>query len=266
MKKLMIALGLFFTINPGSAQIREMVAVRGGSYAPLYGISGEEKVMVNDFYMDVRPVTHQEFLEFVKAHPQWRRGQVKKLFADIRYLNNWQSEVSIPDQLQDKPVNNVSWFAAKAYCECQGKRLPTVDEWEFVAMASQTKPDARRDSLYSMEILRSYERPKTYLLSVGHSPKNYWGVQDLHGMVWEWTQDFNSIILTGESRNNGNTDKGLFCASGAVGANDLMNYAAFMRYAMRSSLKASFTLTTLGFRCVSDLDRKGALVSAKKSH
>ncbi len=256
MRNLLLALIGWFVISTGLAQTQEMVKVKGDTYTPLYGVAGEGKIAVGDFYMDVRPVTHQDFLEFVKEHPQWQRNQIKRLFADSRYLINWMNEVSIPEDLKDKPVNNVSWFAAKAYCECQGKRLPTVDEWEFAAMASQTKIDARRDSLYNMEILKSYERPKTYLIAVGQSPKNYWGIQDLHGMVWEWTYDFNAIIITGESRNNGNTDKGLFCASGAVGASDLMNYAAFMRYAMRSSLKASFNLTTLGFRCVSDQKRK----------
>lgn len=238
-----------------SAQNIEMALVKGGTYKPLYGSSSEEPINVGGFYMDVTPVTHQDFLEFVKEFPEWQKANVKKLFADERYLATWASDTRIPESLRDKPVNNVSWFAAKAYCECQDKRLPTVDEWEFAAMASHNKADARKDSLYNVSILRNYEKPKTYLIPVGQSPKNYWGIQDLHGLVWEWTLDFNSIIITGESRNNGNTDKGLFCASGAVGASDLMNYAAFMRYAMRSSLKANYSLTNLGFRCVMDTEK-----------
>ncbi|WP_241684804.1 formylglycine-generating enzyme family protein [Cyclobacterium xiamenense] len=147
----------------------------------------------------------------------------------------------------------VSWFAAKAYCECLDKRLPTIDEWEYVAMASTAEKDARKDSLFTRAILSGYEQPKSYLTHVGNQEPNIWEIHDLHGLVWEWAEDFNAIILTGESRNNGNTDLGLFCASGALGANDLMNYAAFMRYAMRSSLKARYSLTNLGFRCAADL-------------
>lgn len=230
----------------------QMVAISGGTYRPLYG-TGEELVQVADFYLDPTPVTHADFLKFVRENPKWRKSEVARLFADERYLLFWEDDDTFPERLKNSPVVQVSWFAAKAYCECLDKRLPTVDEWEYVAMASATEKDARKDSLFTRAILSGYEQPKSYLTHVGNQEPNIWGIHDLHGLVWEWAEDFNAIILTGESRNNGNTDLGLFCASGALGANDLMNYAAFMRYAMRSSLKARYSLTNLGFRCAADL-------------
>lgn len=253
MKKLRLLFLCFMPLMVVWAQESEMALVKGGEYLPLYGIDKEEKVRVNDFYMDVTPVTHAKYLEFVREFSQWRRSKVKKLFADERYLYFWEGDLNVPKELLDKPVNNVSWFAAKAYCECQGKRLPDVDEWEYAAMADTQKADARKDSLFNLAVLKSYETPKTFLRPVGLGQENFWGIHDLHGVVWEWNMDFNSIIITGESRSNGNTDKGLFCAAGAIGATDLMNYAAFMRYAMRSSLKANYNLNTLGFRCVKDV-------------
>jgi len=253
MRKWWLILISCLQISVTYGQTAEMALVKGGDYLPLYGIDKEEKVSVNSFYMDTKPVTHADFLAFVKKFDQWQKSRVRKLFADERYLSSWEGDLQVPEELMDKPVNNVSWFAAKAYCECQGKRLPNVDEWEYAAMADAEKPDARRDSLFNTAVLRTYEKPKTYLIPVGAGEKNYWGIHDLHGMVWEWTLDFNSVIITGESRNNGNTDKGLFCVGGAMGATDLMNYAAFIRYAMRTSLKANYTLNTLGFRCAKDV-------------
>ncbi|WP_304517112.1 formylglycine-generating enzyme family protein [Cecembia rubra] len=252
MRKIFLLLAGLFLINNASAQQSNMALVKGGIYTPLYGIDEQSEVKIRDFYMDINPVTYADYLEFVNKNPKWQKSKVSKLFADGRYLSNWENDFSAPKEFLDKPVTMVSWFAAKAYCECQGKRLPTVDEWEYAAMASASKKDARTDSLYNLSILRSYEEPKTFMKSVGLSKGNFWGIKDMHGMVWEWTQDFNSIILTGESRNNGNTDAGLFCASGAIGAKDMMNYAAFMRYAMRTSLKANYSITTLGFRCAKD--------------
>ena len=70
---------------------------------------------------------------------------------------------------------------------------------------------------------------------------------------WEWTEDFNSVLTTNDSRTAEYDDKGLFCASAATTATDVLNYASFMRYAFRQSLKANYTVANLGFRCAKDL-------------
>lgn len=230
-----------------------MVKINKGTFVPLFGV-GKEKVTINTFLMDIYPVTNQEYLAFVIKNPKWQKSKVLKLFADNNYLRNWTDDFSFNANIKsNSPVTGVSWFAAKEYCSCLGKRLPTTDEWEYVAMASTTKADARKDSMYNQQILYSYETPKTYQNQVGLEKKNYWGVYNLHGLVWEWTLDFNSILISGESRKDVKTDRDLFCASGSVGATDLMNYAAFMRYAFRGSLKANFAVNNLGFRCVKDI-------------
>ncbi len=236
------------------SQSGSMVEVRGGEFLPLYGTKTE--VPVEDFKMDVYPVTNAEFLKFVEDNPRWRKSRVKKLFADENYLRSWKSDLSLGgDMLPNSPVTNVSWFAAKNYCECQGKRLPTVDEWEYVAMANETTPDARTEKSYNQYILSWYETPATFNNPIGKTFKNYWGVYDLHGLVWEWTADFNSVMIGGESRQDSTGDNNLFCGAAAVGATDLMNYAAFMRYAFRGSVKAKYSVKNLGFRCVQDIEK-----------
>jgi formylglycine-generating enzyme required for sulfatase activity len=74
-------------------------------------------------------------------------------------------------------------------------------------------------------------------------------VQDLHGLVWEWTDDFSSLLVDPESRNQGDPDKGRFCGAGALSMDDRDNYAVLMRVAMLSSLQAHDTTANLGFRC-----------------
>lgn len=234
------------------AQDVDMALVKGGWYTPLFG-NKEAGVHVDAFYMDVTPVTHNQYRAFVAAYPRWKRSEVSRLFADEHYLSGWVDDTTPDKTVLNSPVNNVSWFAAKAYCECQGKRLPTVDEWEYAAMADQSRPDARKDSIFNQRIIRGYETPKSHLKAVGNSAANYWGIKDLHGLVWEWTLDFNKIILGDDSRKQDEAGGiELWCGGAAINANDLMNYAAFMRYAMRSSLKARFALTSVGFRCVKD--------------
>ena len=75
----------------------------------------------------------------------------------------------------------------------------------------------------------------------------------MHGLVWEWTYDFNSALTTGESRGNASLDNTFFCGGGSYSSKDLTNYVAFLRYALRSSLKANYTVQNLGFRCVKNI-------------
>lgn len=232
--------------------VANMANIKGGKYIPLYG-RDSQLVTIVDFSMDVFPVSNSDFLAFVYTNKRWRKYEVKNIFADGHYLNEWENDTTLGKQMNpNSPITNVSWYAAKAYCECQGKRLPTVDEWEYVSMANQEKADARKIKSYNQFILDWYEKPKTSNNEIGKTFKNYWGVYDLHGLVWEWTSDFSSILLTGESRNDVKTDKDLFCGSGSINATDLMNYAAFMRYAFRGSVKAKYSVKNLGFRCVKD--------------
>lgn len=234
----------------------EMALIKGGTYIPLYGRDSMQ-VTINDFSMDVYPVTNQQFEAFVIKYPKWRKSNVIKLFADGSYLRDWNSDISLNENQSLKaPITTVSWFAAKAYCECQGKRLPTIDEWEYVAMSNQKVADARSIKTYNQYILSWYEKPKTFNNEIGSTFKNYWNVYDLHGLVWEWTLDFNSVLISGESRKDVDNDSNLFCGSAAIGATDLMNYAAFMRYAIRGSVKANYTMKNLGFRCVKDKEER----------
>jgi len=232
-----------------------MALITGGDYVPLYGIDSL-KVTITEFLMDVYPVTNKEFLDFIINHPKWQKSKAIKLFVDKSYLYQWRNDTILGEgQELNSPVTNVSWFAAKDYCETKGKRLPTVDEWEYVAMANKTMPDARTQKSYNEYILGWYEKPKSYNQTIGSTFKNYWNVYDLHGLVWEWTSDFNSVLVSGESRKDVDNDSNLFCGSAAIGATDLMNYAAFMRYAIRGSLKAKYTMKNLGFRCVKDVKK-----------
>lgn len=232
----------------------KMVSIKGGKYLPFYGDSS--LVEVQDFLLDERPVTNAEFLDFVKKNPKWKRSNIKTLFADDTYLKNWQDDETLPKNADpEAPVTFVSWFAAKAFAKSAGKRLPTLDEWEYVAMADEESANARNKPEYSAHLINLYNEKLREKKKVQLSKPNYYGVYNMFDLVWEWTDDFNSIMTTADSRTGDFDDKGLFCASAATSAADVLNYASFMRYAFRSSLKANYTVENLGFRCAKDLQK-----------
>lgn len=247
----------------GSAPLRTgaddgMAALPAGSYLPFYtresakqlrGISAESRRMtpVAAFLLDRYPVTNREFLAFVQQHPEWRRSRIAALFADAHYLSHWAGDVALRDAGDgDRPVTNVSWFAAAAYCKAQGKTLPTTDQWEYALADGGRDAAARRTST-----LAWYGVPATRKLATARSVKaNGYGVHGLSGLIWEWTLDFNSLMSDADLRGSNSQ----FCGGGSLGASDASDYASFMRYSMRASLQASYATSNLGFRCASNAD------------
>jgi sulfatase modifying factor 1 len=237
-----------------------MSAVGPAVYRPLYPASPAERtVQVAKFFLDVKPVTNADFLGFVERVPAWRRDRVKALFADEGYLSHWAAATALGAARPTQPVTHVSWFAAKAYCAERGARLPTEREWEVAALASVAAADGSQDPAWRDQILSWYGKPagSSVLGDVGQRQGNYWGVQDLHGLVWEWVYDFGASLVSSDSREKGEADRNRFCGGAGADAADPSDYAAFMRIAFRSSLEARYTTTALGFRCARDPERRG---------
>ena len=231
-----------------------LVQVPAGPYRPLYPAKDEpESLPVAAFQLEHQQVTNQQFLAFVGAQPKWRRSQVPALFADESYLSHWTGDLAFDPAAKDAPVTNVTWFAARAFADWCDRRLPTLAEWEYVAAASEEAAFGREEPGYNQRILDWYSRPTPPISpNAGSGPENYYGLADLHGLVWEWVEDFNTALVTGESRGDSGLDRNLFCGSGSINAADPSDYAAFMRFAFRSSLSARYSVPNLGFRCAKD--------------
>ena len=159
------------------------------------------KVHVDAFCIDKYPVTNAQYKEFIDANPHWRkptkrgaRNKTKQIMHSILrkyhggdYLKGWIDNLFVSDQ-DDYPVTHVSWYAAMAYAEWVGKRLPTEAEWEKAArggVSAQRYPWG--DVLDSANAECGKGFGKTY--PVGKFPANNYGLHDIVGNVWEWCLD-----------------------------------------------------------------------------
>lgn len=259
----LLALLLLATAHPGLAQGGEgevhggelrparaaaATTVPAGRYRPLL-VTAEPEVAVRAFRLDAVPVTRGDFLAFVTAQPEWRRSAAAPLFVGEDYLAGWAGDLEPGGEL-DRPVTEVSWFAARAYCRAQGGRLPTTDEWEYVASLPEVGIDDSPATLHARFLQLHQQRPRPgQLPPVGQATPNVLGIHDLHGVVWEWTSDFNNQMLTGSGRSDRGLDRGLFCAAGSVGVPDPSDYAGFLRSSHRATLEGPRGGLLLGFRC-----------------
>jgi len=222
------------------------VFVPAGVYTPFFKSgAGIRVVPVAPICLREAPVTHEEFLEFVRTHPQWRKSRIKALFAEDSYLTDWQDDLTPPAESLSQPVTFVSWFAAGAYCEAHGSRLPTVAEWERFAGGStpsnMTGVTARDDT--------TGPGAAPFAFAMGRSAPELANTALQFPGIWEWTANFNSALVSGRIGTSEGADSSQFCGDG-IRAVDPTNYAAFLRYSFRASLRANFALKNLGFRCV----------------
>lgn len=244
-------------LNTAAAQTETQVAlalpamadIEGGMVELLFPVEGEEETKIEPFRIDLFPVTNAQYLEFVTANPTWSRGVVPEVFAARGYLSNWLSDFDYGTLDPNAPVTNVSWFAAAAYCEARGDRLPTEAEWEYVGKAGLNGPNGAEEPGHNERILALTASRASVPSAVGQGQPNYFGVYDMHGSTWEWVFDIGAGMATGDSRSEGDRRLQLVCGGGSAGASDKSDYAAFLRYAFRNGLEGNYSNGGLGFRC-----------------
>ena len=130
-------------------------------------------VCLDVFYIDVYPVTNDQYRKFVAATGH----REPQLCWDDRGYNQ-------PNQ----PVVGVSWYDAMAYAQWAGKRLPTEAEWEKAAR-SPLRDRFPWEGCEPDEKMANYGQNVGKTTPVGQYPENGYGLHDMAGNVWEWCLD-----------------------------------------------------------------------------
>ena len=169
-------------------------------------------VHLDAFYMDVYEVTNAQFKAFVDANPQWQKDNIDDKFHNDYYLFKWTG-TDYPAGKAEHPVVNVSWYAAMAYAEWAGKRLPTEAEWEYAArggLAGKKYPWGDAEPTYAHA--NYSERDENWNIiggigdttPVGQYAANGYGLYDMAGNVLEWCLDAHDPGFYAESDNSRN--------------------------------------------------------------
>ncbi|HEX8613561.1 MAG TPA: formylglycine-generating enzyme family protein [Telluria sp.] len=235
----------------GSAGAGEYMALPGGVLRSVMPADGKEApALVAPFSMRATLVTNAEFRDFVLAHPEWQRGQAPAILAAPTYLSAWRGAADHGALSADAPVTNVSWHAANAFCASEEARLPRWHEWEYAAAADATRADARDDPQWLERILNWYAHPASTPPSrVRSDAPNYHGLHDMHGLVWEWVEDYSALFVSADSRTQDPRKILDYCGGAALSLGDRRNYAVLMRIALLAAMEGAQDGGYLGFRC-----------------
>lgn len=229
----------------------EMVFVKGGTFAMGSPLSEADRksnetqhtVTVDNFYMCKTEVTFAQFDAFCNESKRSKPGD-----------EAWGRG--------NRPVINVSWNDATAFCEWLSRktgrkyRLPTEAEWEYAARAGTTTPFNTGNCLNTSQANYDGNNPmascskgeyKQKTLPVGSFSTNAWGLYDMHGNVWEWCNDWSGAYITGSQTNPLGPSSG---SSHIFRGGGWRDSAKFCRSASRLSANPAFTGSGLGFRVV----------------
>ena len=196
-------------------------------------------------------------------------------FEQFRQATEWSLRPELLWSKGNHPVINVRAKDAKLYAQWlsdqtgETYRLPTEAEWEYAARAGTSTPFYFGDSVSCKEINfdstfpynEAKEKKKWYLprcvpsiasSEVGTKPANTWGLHDMHGNVWEftdstWTTSHIGIHRDGSSHRSANT-QWLVTKGGSW-----FDAAVFARSASRKRRFINEIDTNLGFRLVREL-------------
>ena len=217
----------------------KMVPILAGEFKMGIGNS-VHKVYLDAFYIDIHEVTNAQYKQFVDANPEWSKKPSHNRYYNSRYLARWHGN-NYPIGKGNHPVVYVSWYAAMAYAEWAGKRLPTEAEWEKAA----------RGGLAGQNFLA--------WTPMGIATPNPYGLHGVVDRVWEWCLDEYDIPFYKNSlRKNpvagGGSIKQLTNGFMSVKQSRVVRggscYDGYTRRVDRSNTHPTGTYSHISFRCV----------------
>ncbi len=162
------------------------------------------RVRLGEFLLGQTPITQAQW----RAVAAWQRLEHEdvELWPEESLDADPVAKLDYAERFlgEQRPVVNVSWMQAKAFCGRLALRtdknytLPSEAQWEYACRAGTTTPFHYGDTISTK--LANYHGRQMYgdgekgdyrqqTTDVFSFPANAWGLHDMHGNVWEWCAD-----------------------------------------------------------------------------
>lgn len=260
-------------IPSGNFEMGSPLSERGRyiSEGPQRRVSVSRNFAVSKFEVSVA-----EFEKFVSA-TSYDASDECKTYADDAWV--WESGTNFESpgyrQSGDHPVTCIDWQAAQAYTEWLSEetgaryRLLSEAEWEYVARAGSSAAypfgqdanegctylngaDKSASSSISSSIALTCSDGAAFTAPVGSYLPNDFGVYDMNGNVWEWTEDrwyesYEGASRTSRARVEGDNP------SRVIRGGSWFDFGFDLRSASRDKFESSQRRNNIGFRIARDL-------------
>jgi formylglycine-generating enzyme required for sulfatase activity len=200
------------------------------------------QMKVSSFYIDKYSVTNAQFKKFLDAakyHPQ----------DDHNFLRDW-SGGTYPKGWDNKPVTWISLEDARAYAKWAGKRLPHEWEWQLAAEGTDGRSYPWGEKWNGKMVPatnRSREASGPDNVDAHPQGKSPFGVEDLVGNVWQWTDEYMDEHTRAGILRGGSYYKPVGSVWYFPQAYDLHQHGKYLMMSPGFDRAA-----TVGFRCVMD--------------
>jgi formylglycine-generating enzyme required for sulfatase activity len=248
-------------------------------------------VELSAFYLAAKELSVGEFRRFAEETSHVTTAEADGgAFAYNEAKGEWEFRQGVNwrnpgfRQNDDHPVVCVSWFDAVQYCNwlstkdglksaytvsgqtviwdrnADGYRLPTEAEWEYACRAGTSTPFFTGERISTSQANYDGNFPYNYgnrglfrktTLPAGSFQPNEWGLYDMHGNVWEWCWDFNSIPKAEAAVNPTGPDTGTHRINRGGG---WASSGGALRSAARSSDFPETAGGSMGFRIARNID------------
>lgn len=222
------------------------------------------EISLSSFWLDQTEVTNDQFALFLNENGNQEEGGV--LWLDANDRDNrvekidglWRTE----NGYADHPIIEISWYAAQAYCQWAGGRLPSEAEWEYAARGPNhliypwgDEFDSSKVSFCDLNCTQDWKDenaddgyPRTAPVGSFPGGASWVGALDMAGNVWEWTDSWYQAYPENDHKSEDYGEKFKVLRGGAWN-----NVGRTTRTSNREFNVPTDQGSGLGFRCIIEL-------------